>query len=279
MKITVKTPATSANLGSAFDVCGIAFKLYNKLSFEKSDELGFDGCEERYANDKNLAYLAYKSVLDELGEKGEAKITFKKIGVPLMRGLGSSAALLAAGAYAANALYGKKLSDRDLLRICTKLEGHPDNVAPALFGGMCASVCNEEKVFCHKSEVSDKIKFTALIPDFKVSTKEARRVLPALVPFKDATFNSARCALLSEAFRSGDFDLIAEVTKDKLHQNYRKALFKNSEEIEKIAYEAGAKAFIVSGAGPTHLAISDKEIANELNARISSKENGWKAAH
>ena len=277
MKLTVRTPATSANLGSAFDVAGIAFKLYNVISFDKSDELKISGCEEIYANDKNLAYLAYKSVLAELGEKGEVEISFEKIGVPVTRGLGSSAALLAAGAYAANKLYGEKLSDGDLLRVCTKLEGHPDNVAPALFGGLCVSLCFDEKAYCFKSEVSDKLKFTALIPEFKVDTKSARKVLPKNVPFKDAVFNSARCALISEAFKSGDFDLIAETTKDKLHQDYRKKLFKNADEIEKIACETGAKAFFVSGAGPTLLAMSEKEIARDLNERIKDKENGWKA--
>ena len=224
-----------------------------------------------------MVWELYKSVLAELGVNDEVEISFEEIGVPLTRGLGSSAALLAAGAYAANAIYGKKLTDNDLLKICTKIEGHPDNVAPALFGGLCVSLCDGDKAFLLKSAVSSDIKFTAIIPEFKVNTKDARKVLPASVPFKDAIFNSARCALISKAFKDGDFDMIAEVTKDRLHQNYRKKLFKNAEEIEEIAYETGAKAFFVSGAGPTLLAVSDKEIADKLNERIKDKENGWKA--
>lgn len=277
MKITVKVPATSANLGSAFDVGGIAFGLYNCISFAPSEKLIIKGCDERYRNENNMAYLAYEKVLEKLGENGEVEIDFEKTEIPVTRGLGSSAALIVAGAYSANALYGNKLSKEELLNICTEIEGHPDNVAPALYGGLCLSIMGNGKVFCVKSEVSDKIKFTAIIPEFKVSTKEARKALPVKIPFKSAVFNSSRTALLAEAFKSGNMDLIAEVTKDKLHQNYRKKLYKNADEVEKISKEIGAKAFFVSGAGPTQIAVSETSIASKLNERLKGIENGWKA--
>ena len=277
MKITVKAPATSANLGSAFDAGGMAFKLYNEISFKTSDSFKISGCEERYANDKNLAYLAYKSVLAEIGKEGEVEIEFIKTAVPLTRGLGSSASLIVAGAYSANELNGKKLSEEELLKVCAKIEGHPDNVAPALFGGLCVSVCNGKNAFFVKKRVSDKLYFTALIPEFKVSTKDARKVLPFKVPFKSATYNLARATLIPEAFESGNLELIEEVTKDRLHQSYRKKLFKNAGEVEKLAREVGARAFFVSGAGPTHIAVSDREIASELNERLKTLANGWTA--
>lgn len=277
MKITVKAPATTANLGSGFDAAGIAFKLYNVISFESGAKLEFAGCDPRYANDKNLAYRAYKSIIDKLGENGGVKITFEEINVPLTRGLGSSAALIAAGAYAANKIYGSKLDKKEILKICTEIEGHPDNVAPAVYGGMTLALSAESGMYVKKQTVAGNLKFTALIPEFKVATKDARAALPKRVPMKDATYNLARAALLGEAFASGDPSLIAETTKDRLHEYYRKPLFKDANEIERIAYKSGAISCFVSGAGPTLIAVSTSSIAEEINENLVSNENGWKA--
>ena len=273
-KVTIQVPATSANLGAGFDSAGIAFALYNTFSFEKLDTgLQFENVDPRFANENNLAYLAYHAVCDEIG----VPATNEKTGVPVSRGLGSSATLLAAGALAANILHENALPAEKIFAICNRLEGHPDNVAPALYGGLCLSLLDGDTPITVKYPVSEKLFFTAVIPNFEVSTHDARGALPKEVPFGDAVFNLSRAALLSHAFTSGDGNLISLVTKDALHEKYRKKLFRNVCDVEIAAYEEGALTFIISGAGSTCLCISEKPLADALNARISELLNGWHA--
>ena len=277
-KVTVRVPATSANLGSGFDCTGIAFKKYNVLSFEKIEAgLEFEGFEPEFANEENLAYVAFKKVCDELGEKPFVKIKSVKNEIPIARGFGSSAALIVAGAYAANVLTGSKLTQDELFRICNDIEGHPDNIAPALFGGLCTSIVDNGVPLTQKYSVSDNIFFTALVPEFKVNTKDARAVLPQNISREDAIFNMQRVALLPYAFEKGAIELIPLVTDDKLHEQYRKVLFKNVCEVEKAVYESGAVAFSISGAGPSCIAFSDKEIYKTICEKIKNTDNGWQA--
>ena len=276
--VTVRVPATSANLGSGFDCTGIAFKKYNVFSFEKLNEgIEFEGFLQAHANENNLAYVAYKRVMEKVGEKPYVKIKSIKTEIPIARGFGSSAALIVAGAYAANLLSGSKLSIDELFNICNNIEGHPDNIAPALFGGLCTSIVNEGKPITQKYAVSDDIFFTALIPDFKVSTKDARAVLPRNISREDAIFNMQRVALLPYAFEHGRLDLIRLVTDDRLHESYRKKLYKNIDEIEKATYDCGALSFAVSGAGPACIAFSKSPIYAELSEKIKNKDNDWQA--
>ena len=277
-KVIVRVPATSANLGSGFDCTGIAFRKYNVFSFEKIENgVEFEGFLPAYANENNLAYVAYKKVMDKIGANASVKIKSLRAEIPIARGLGSSAALIVAGAYAANLLSGNKLTVDEVFNICNDIEGHPDNIAPALFGGLCTSIVNNGKPITQKYIVSDDICFTALIPDFEVSTKDARNVLPKNISRDDAIFNMQRIALLPYAFEHGRLDLIGLVTDDKLHESYRKPLFKNIEEIENAAYECGALSFAVSGAGPTCLAFSKDPIYAELSQKIKDKDNNWQA--
>lgn len=277
-KVTIQVPATSANLGAGFDSAGIAFALYNTFSFEKLDTgLQFENVDPRFANENNLAYLAYRAVCDEIGVPATVKITNEKTGVPVSRGLGSSATLLAAGALAANILHENALPAEKIFAICNRLEGHPDNVAPALYGGLCLSLLDGDTPITVKYPVSEKLFFTAVIPNFEVSTHDARGALPKEVPFGNAVFNLSRAALLSHAFTSGDGNLISLVTQDALHEKYRKKLFRNVCDVEKAAYEEGALTFIISGAGSTCLCISEKPLANALNSRISALPNDWHA--
>ena len=276
-KIRVRVPATSANLGSGFDCCGIALELYNIFEYERLDNgVKFAGWDERFANEDNLAFVAYKRVCEKIGVKPNVKITVIHTGVPVSRGLGSSATLICSGAYAANKLNGSKLSNNEIFEICTEIEGHPDNVAPALFGSFCTSVTDMyNNPYTVRTRVSKKIHFTVLIPDFEVETHHAREVLPQTVTREDAVYNMSRVALLASAFKSGDSKLLQIVTKDRIHQQYRKPLFKNIEEIEKCAYECGAISFTISGAGSTCLCLSTKSIEKKLNEKIKDLPNGW----
>ncbi len=277
-KVRVRVPATSANLGSGFDCTGIAFKRYDVLDFEKLDSgLEFDGFKPEFANENNLAFIAYKRVCDKIGAPSNVKITIIKTDIPIARGLGSSAALIVAGAYAANALNGNLLSVQEIFEICNAIEGHPDNIAPALFGGLCTSIVDNGKPIVQKYRVSPKICFTALVPSFAVSTKEARSVLPETVSREDTIFNMQRVALLPYAFEHGRLDLIPLVTDDRLHEKYRMPLYRNIKEIEDKAVKLGAISFTVSGAGPTCLAYSKNPISEELNKSISVLDNEWVA--
>ena len=277
-KVIIRVPATSANLGSGFDCTGIAFRRYDVFSFEKTDgTVEFESFDAAFANEDNLAYIAYKKVCDAVGSDAFVRIKSLKTDIPITRGLGSSAALIVAGAYAANLLTGQKLSVQEIFEICNSIEGHPDNIAPALFGGLCTSIVANEKPKAQKYTVSDAICFTAIIPDFKVDTKDARSVLPQNISREDAIFNMQRVALLPHAFEHGSPELIKLVTEDRLHERYRKPLFKNIGLIEKAAYECGAISFTVSGAGPTCLAFSEAPIAKKLNEKISKLENNWVA--
>ena len=277
-KVIVRVPATSANLGSGFDCTGIAFRRYDVFSFEKTDgTVEFESFDAAFANEDNLAYIAYKKMCDAVGCDAFVRIKSLKTDIPITRGLGSSAALIVAGAYAANLLTGQKLSVQEIFEICNSIEGHPDNIAPALFGGLCTSIVAGGKPKAQKYTVSDSICFTAIIPNFKVDTKEARSVLPQNISREDAIFNMQRVALLPHAFEHGSTELIKLVTEDRLHERYRKPLFKNIGLVEKAAYECGAISFTVSGAGPTCLAFSEAPIAKKLNEKISKLENNWGA--
>ncbi len=275
--VTVRVPATSANLGSAFDTAGIAFSLYNVFRFEKSHELRFVGFDEAFCNERNLAYVAYRSVCNRLGVPDTAVITQLICDVPVSRGLGSSATLIAAGAYAANVLHGGRLCDTELLAVCSEIEGHPDNVAPALFGGLCVSLTDEGIPFTVRYSVADKIHFTVVYPDFEVSTQKARAALPDKVSRHDAVFNLSHAALLPHAFETGDTALLRAVTKDKLHEQYRRTLFRNIDEIEAAAKACGAHTFLISGAGSACLCLSEMPIADSLNEKTASLANGWRA--
>ena len=231
--------------------------------------------EPEFSNEENLAYIAYKRVCEKLVISAFVKIKNIKTNIPIARGLGSSAALIVAGAYAANALCGNPLTVQEIFEITNSIEGHPDNIAPALFGGLCTSIVDNGKPITQKYPVSDKICFTALVPDFEVATKDARAVLPKNVSREDAIFNMQRIALLPYTFTNGKTELVKLVTDDKLHEQYRRTLYKNVDEIENACYECGAIAFAISGAGPTCLAFSEQPIHEKLNEKIKSMDNNW----
>lgn len=274
-KVTVKVPATSANLGPGFDSVGCAFELYNIISFTQTEEgLTFSGCDEEFANNDNLTVVAFDNTLKRLGkERKGLKIDFLETGVPVSRGLGSSAALIVAGATAANALYGNTLSKEEILHICNDIEGHPDNLSPAIYGGLTASFVNDNIPYSIRYNPHPSLMFVALIPDFKLQTSLARSVLPKEIPFADAVFNASHVAVLLKAIENGEKKMISLALNDKLHQPYRKHLIDGYETAESIAKHLGCISFCISGAGPTCLCLTDSEIfADKLETKL--KENG-----
>ena len=275
-KVTVRVPATTANLAAGFDVLGCALSLYNKLSFAPAEKLSFSGCPEEFWNEDNLAYVAFAAVWKQLGKPVPPVHIHIEADVPVCRGLGSSAALIAGGAMAANLMAGSPFSREKLLEITTVIEGHPDNLAPALLGGLTASMMDGEKVYSVSYQPHAQLRFVALSPNFELSTHEARSVLPKSVPYGDAVRNGGYLAVLLRALEQGDEELIAAALRDHLHQPYRRKLIHEYDAVEKLANKNGCYAVCVSGAGPTILCITrDASFSEKMRADVEALHHGW----
>ena len=274
-----RIPASSANLGPGFDCFGIAWQCYNEIEFIPREEgLVISGCEEKYCNEDNLAYKAYRAVMAWAGQRESGlEIRFGRTDIPVSRGMGSSAALIVGGVVAANAIHGLELSGSELLAIATSVEGHPDNIAPALFGGFTVSAMDGIAAVTTHFPISEKLFFTLLIPDFELSTELARSVLPEKVSRQDAIFNISRSALLIKALERGDRQLMRIALEDKLHQPYRTKLIQGFETAEAAAKKLDAMGICISGAGSTLLCIADRpEFSAEMEKELKESLPGWK---
>lgn len=269
-KVVIHAPASSANLGSGFDTMGIALSMFNTVELEEADRLcvtDLDGAGVP-ADGRNLVWRTVKQVYDECGRPLPGLSIAQRSPIPQARGLGSSSACIAAGVAGAAKLLGGLLSQQDVLEIACRMEGHPDNVAPALLGGFVTSVMEGGRVFTLKKELPDTLRFAAFVPDFPLLTSKARAALPAQVPHKDAVYNVSRAAMMATAFCIGRYDLLGVGAGDKLHQPYRIGLIPGGQMMLDRLPELGAKAVFISGAGPTILAITDTQDTKfEANAR------------
>ncbi len=281
MIIKVKVPATTANLGAGFDTLGIALSLYNYVYFSGKSYCESDCLKgtKMLRDNNNLMYKSAARLFEMCGEKLPFDLKIHQTSnIPITRGLGSSSACIVAGLMGANRLLGVPLNDKDILKLATELEGHPDNVAPAIFGGMVDSVYNDGEVYYVKHNISSKLKFIAIVPNFKMSTNQSRLSLPSVVSHEDAVFNVARSTLFVSSIITGKFENLSIAVNDRLHQPYRLKLIDRSNEIFDIAYRFGAYAVYLSGSGPTIIAICDKnnksffkKIRNELNRMNCNK--------
>ena len=261
MKIKVSVPATSANVGSGFDALGLAVTLYNTVTFEESDKLDISAADGTRIprGESNLVYRSARVVYDQLGIPMKGLRITQKNTIPMARGLGSSSACIVAGILGANALLGNKLTRRQMLTLATSIEGHPDNVAPAMLGGFVTSVIDEGQIYSVKKEIDTELAFAAFVPDFRLLTSKARAALPAMVSHKDAVYNLSRAALATAAFCDGNYALLDVATKDVLHQQYRLPLITGGDEVFELAQDLGALAVYISGAGPTIMAVVHKD--------------------
>ena len=274
--VKIRVPATTANLACGFDTLGCALNIYNTLSFEKADKLSFSGCAEEFANADNLAWQGFRAVYEHLGQTASDVHISISADIPVCRGMGSSAAMIAAGAVAANEMTGAKLSREELLSIVTPIEGHPDNLAPALLGGLTASLMADGRVRCAHYPVAPELRFTVLYPDYTLSTHLARAALPGEVPFGDAVFDISRLALLPKALAEGDEELLSLCLRDKLHQPYRRSLIHGYGEVEAAAESLGCRAVCVSGAGPSILCVTkDETFAHRMQELVSGLAHSW----
>ncbi len=280
MKIKVRVPATSANMGPGFDSLGIALNLYNDFEFEETNEgLQFGGMPEEFCNEENIIYKSMKFCFDKAGHEIKGlKISELKQDVPVSRGLGSSSTCIIGGLVGANAILNNKFSKSELLNFATEIEGHPDNVAPALLGGMVVSALDDNKVFFDKVKVHNGLKFVTIIPDFRLSTEKARNVLPKSLTMKDGVYNVARAGLMVSCMISGKFENIKIACKDAFHQNYRSKLINGFDKVYNKSYELGALGCYLSGAGPTIMTLiedGDMRFSNELKKYLKDENLNW----
>jgi homoserine kinase len=259
-KISVRVPATSANLGSGFDCLGIALEVYLDLEVETGApalqvKLSGEGESHLPTGPGNLLVRSMAAVFKTQGKKLSPLLVRVHNDIPLARGLGSSAAATVAGLLAGNALLGNVLAKDELLELATQAEGHPDNVAPALFGGCVLCVDSDEGLTWTGVPVPDSLQAVLFVPDFPMATSEARAVLPVHVPRRDAIYNVGRAALLVAALASGQLELLGQAMEDRLHQPYRAKIFPAMPRLIEAARQAGAFGACLSGAGSSILAL------------------------
>mgnify|MGYP002640984086 FL=1 len=268
MKIHVKVPATTANLGPGFDALGLALNLWNEAEFSCSDggqisvTVNGEGEEKLPKDTENAIAKAALMIYDLAGKSCQGLQIDCVNRIPLGSGMGSSSAALLTGMLGANGLLGNPFTDEEILKLAIETEGHPDNVAPAMLGGLVASIVHKERVISMRLPTKANhgpIHTTIVLPDFDFPTSEARAILPKVVERSDAIYNISRVIMVTEALRTGNMELLGIAMKDGLHQPYRLPLIPGAIDALKAGKDAGAAAVALSGAGPSLIAFSPQE--------------------
>ncbi len=285
MKVSVKVPATSANIGPGFDCMGLALPLYNTVTIEEtvlpgtgveinviseSEAVSAMSIEHIPLDENSLAYKAVELLYNSIGQTpGELKITIKSQ-IPIARGLGSSSSVVVGSLIAANELLGRPADDAALLSIACELEGHPDNITPAITGGLVITSQEEDgSVVYRKLNWPEEWAITVCIPDFELSTDIARSVLPKEVPMKDAIFNTKRLGMFIQAVNTKDSELMRYALQDRLHQPYRIKLIQGLEDIiNNLRHIENVLGCVISGAGSSILVISEKNNLDNIKSVV-----------
>ncbi len=292
MKVSYKVPATTANLGPGFDCLGMALPLYNIITIEET-VLPSTGIEINVMKDleneellelnnipedkDNLVFKAVEMLYNMIGQDAnELKINIKS-NIPIARGLGSSASVIVGGLLAANELLGFPADTDALLSIATDVEGHPDNVVPAILGGFVLSSLEDDgSIIYTKAEWPEEWLITVCVPDFELATNVSRSVIPENVPIKDATFNARRLAMLIQAINTKDEKLMKSALDDRLHQPYREKLIPGFLEIkESLKHEENILGTVISGAGPSIVIISKKNSVEKIKNTVKEIWNNY----
>lgn len=283
MKVSVKVPATTANLGPGFDSIGLALPIFNTITVEETimpgtgieiniiDETHEQDIISIPTDENNVVYKAIELLYNSIGQTpSELKITIKTQ-IPIARGLGSSAAVIVGGLIAANELLGKPADEAALLSIATEIENHPDNITPAVVGGFVVSSLEDDgSVVYSKMNWPKNWNITVCIPDYELSTSIARSVLPQEVPMKDAIFNLKHVGMLVQAVNTNDEKLMKIALHDRLHQPYREKLVPGFREIsEALKHEDNVLGVVISGAGPSILVISSGNHLDKIKETVS----------
>lgn len=299
MKVLVKVPATTANLGPGFDALGLALNLWNETEFTLRDDgniflsIRGEGKGILPTNTENAVAEAALQLYDQVGSACPGLQIDCLNRVPLGSGMGSSSAAMLTGMLGANALLGNPMTNEEILRLAIETEGHPDNVAPAMLGGLVASIVHQDRVISMRLPAKanhGSIRATVVLPDFEFPTQHARAILPKQIDRQDAIYNISRAVLVTEALRTGDLSLLGIAMKDSLHQPYRLPLIPGAIQALEAAKQAGAAAVALSGAGPGLIAFSSQFApaigggmkqafeAAGLSARIFELETSYEGA-
>ncbi len=289
MKVSIRVPATVANIGPGFDCLGMALPLYNTITIEEtvlpgsgveinviaSEDMNNELSLEHIPMDENsIVYKAVELLYNSIGQTpSELKITIHSE-IPIAKGLGSSASVIVGGLIAANELLGKPADEAALLSIATEVEGHPDNVTPAIIGGLVFSSIEEDgSILYRKLDWPEEWVLTLCVPETELATEIARSVLPSEVPMADAVYNAQRMAMFVQAVNTKDADLMKFALKDRLHQPYRMKLVPGLEKVmNNLKHEDSVLGVVLSGAGPSVLVISKK---NDLDRIKNLIKDSW----
>lgn len=281
MKVSVKVPATSANIGPGFDCLGMALPIYNTVTIDEtvlpgtgveinilSDEIDVDNIIiDHIPRDENsVVYKAVEMLYNSIGQTpSELKINIQT-SIPVTRGLGSSAAVIVGALVAANKLLGNPADETAILSIATEVEGHPDNVTPAIVGGLVmSSLESDGSILYRKLDWPDEWAITVCIPDVELATEISRSVIPKDVPIEDAVYNLKRMGMFVKALQDHDTELMKIALTDKLHQPYREKLVPGLKELsEAFKHEEDVLGCVLSGAGSSMLIISKYNVLDKV---------------
>lgn len=257
--INIRIPATSANLGAGFDALGLALTYYNYVDMEEYDGICIESADNTDIpkDESNMVYDSAKTLYDICGKSFKGLHIVQTNNIPMARGLGSSSACIIAGLAGANRLMGDPLTLDETVDLAAQIEGHPDNTAPALLGGIVTAVFDGKRVHWVKQEVYTTLKFVVAVPDQELKTEKARACLPKEVSHKDAVYNLSRAALFSASLLTGKYENLRTAVDDRLHQPYRIELIPHAKEVFDTAYSLGAYAAYISGAGSSLMMIVD----------------------
>lgn len=281
--VRVQVPATTANLGPGFDCLGMALQIYNTVEMSETTsgvhiEVHGEGSADIPRDENNMVLFAARKVFKQAGYQ----LTGIKIkllnNIPVARGLGSSTAAIVGGIIAANIISGNTMNMKDILNLAFSIEGHPDNITASVMGGIVIAIPTEGEIKYQKIPPPKNLRAIVTIPDFQLSTRTSREVLPQQLPMSDVIFNLGRTALLISALYTGDLNQFSIAMEDRIHQPHRTPLVPGMKKVFAAAKLAGAKGITLSGSGPTIIAYSDENV--DLIARVmrdTFRQNGVSA--
>jgi homoserine kinase len=272
--VKVKAPATTANLGPGFDCLGLALDLYNTVELAVAETTSVEvtgfGAETLPRDDRNLILRSARLLAQAAGKRVPGWALRQHNDIHLARGMGSSSAAIVGGLVAANEALGAGLSARSLLDLAVGIEGHPDNVAPAMLGGLTVCCTDEEGLGVARFDPPRGVKAVLAIPAYEVSTEEARKVMPQQIAHSDGVFNTCHSTSVLAALVTGDMALLGQAMKDRLHEPYRASLVRGMAECVAAARDAGAHASALSGSGPTIVAFVTTDEDQVLGAMLGA---------
>jgi homoserine kinase len=274
--VTVKVPATSANLGPGFDTLGLALGLYLQVSIDFSAEniieYAGEGAQKVVSHlEHNLVWQAARRVLEVTGDQYSLKLSIDNH-IPIGRGLGSSAAAIAAGLISANELLERPLTQEEILTLAVDMEGHPDNIVPALIGGLTTAMMYNDQIYYQKVHFPAELSVVAVVPEFELPTEVSRSVLPQKIDLQVTISNLQRACFLLASLHNGDFSNISKAMDDQIYQPLRKQFIPGFDQVLNAALDNGAIGAALSGAGPSILAFCR---VNEQERVSQAMQRAW----